>query len=203
MAKPRVGVVDYGMGNLRSVSKALEAAGASVFLADKPAALSKANLLVVPGQGHFGAAMKALSKTGLASFVARWIADDKPYLGICLGLQILFERSEESPGVPGLGVFAGAVKKFRPKKKSVKVPHMGWNQAHWTGAAKGDAPENFYFVHSYYVAPNDRSVALAETDYDGRFCAAAARGQLVATQFHPEKSGAAGQRFLKSVLAGL
>lgn len=196
--KPRVGVVDYGMGNLRSVAKSLEAAGARVVVSDEAGVLSKSDLLVVPGVGAFGEAMAALRREKLDGFIKRWVKDGRPYLGICLGLQLLFERSDEAPGVKGLGLLRGAVKKFHPRRRALKVPHMGWNDVQWRHGAWPKA--SFYFVHSFYPAPQDDAVVLARTPYDGPFCSAVSQGNLLATQFHPEKSGVTGVRFLKKVL---
>jgi imidazole glycerol phosphate synthase glutamine amidotransferase subunit len=205
MSPLKVGVLDYGMGNLRSVAKALEAAGGRVSVSDDRKALEKSGLLVVPGQGAFGAAAQVLKKRGLVSFLKDWLAADRPFFGVCLGMQILFESSEESPGVKGLGVLPGRVRRFRPRSRRMKVPHMGWNRA-LPGRARGlfadvlPASEDFYFVHSYYADPEDRGDVWAETDYGGRFCSAVAKGSMAATQFHPEKSGAAGQALLKKLL---
>lgn len=201
----KVGVLDYGMGNLRSVAKALEAAGGRVTVSDNRAALEKSDLLVVPGQGAFGAAMDVFKKRGLIPFLKEWLAADRPFFGVCLGMQILFEGSEEAPGVKGLGVLRGRVRRFRPASRRMKVPHMGWNQAAKgpsTGALSGVLPPkgDFYFVHSYYADPKDRSVVWAETDYGGKFCSAVAAGRMAATQFHPEKSGGAGLSLLKKLL---
>ncbi|MGQ0644909.1 MAG: imidazole glycerol phosphate synthase subunit HisH [Elusimicrobiota bacterium] len=198
------GVVDYGMGNLRSVAKSLEAAGAEVVLADSARKLGAADLLVVPGVGAFRDAMSALRRASLDKFIRRWTAAGRPYLGICLGLQMLFDSSEEAPGARGLGILPGRVVKFRPRRRSLKVPHMGWNQVSWKRPVlKGNESSSFYFVHSYYPRPKDRSVVWGETDYDGRFCSAVASGNIFATQFHPEKSGDAGARFLREVLAAV
>jgi imidazole glycerol phosphate synthase glutamine amidotransferase subunit len=205
LVPPRVGILDYGMGNLRSVAKAWEAAGASVLVSDDRAALRASDLLVVPGQGAFGAAVEVLNRRGLMPFLKDWLAEDRPFLGICLGLQILFDGSEEAPGVKGLGVLKGRVRRFRPTSKKMKVPHMGWNEASpRTGADlfRSVLPraDHFYFVHSFYADPKDRSVVWTETDYGGRFCSGVARGRMAAVQFHPEKSGAAGAAFLKAAL---
>jgi imidazole glycerol-phosphate synthase subunit HisH len=199
-AGPVAGVLDYGMGNLRSVAKALEAAGARVRVSDSRRALSGADLLVVPGVGAFRGAMQALGRKNLDDFIGAWVAADKPYLGICLGLQLLFERSEEAPGARGLGILEGSVRKFRPGP-SLKVPHMGWNRVLWRrGGAEAD---HFYFVHSYYPEPKDASVVMAETPYGRTFCSAVGQGRLVATQFHPEKSGDNGLRLLRGIFASL
>lgn len=203
--KVRVGVVDYGMGNLRSVAKAWEFSGADVSVSDDRQALGKNDMLVFPGQGAFGAAVKVLKKKGLTPFLADWLAEDRPFFGVCLGLQLLFERSEEAPGVRGLGVLKGTVRKFRPSRKTLKVPHMGWNEAvprEGDGLLRPVLPrrDHFYFVHSYHADPKDRSVVWTETDYGGRFCSGVARGNLAAVQFHPEKSGEAGLSLIRRAL---
>jgi glutamine amidotransferase len=204
----RAGVLDYGLGNLRSVAKALEAVGADVVVTDSPTALSKRDLLVLPGQGSFATAMDVLRQRDLTGFVQDWIGADRPYLGICLGLQLLFERSEEAPGKKGLGVLKGWVRKFR-LEPGLKIPHMGWNRvepqkANVRGAnAPLPKADDFYFVHSYYVVPTDPSVVWTETSHGRTFCSAVARGSLVATQFHPEKSGQSGQLLLKRILRKL
>jgi glutamine amidotransferase len=149
--------------------------------------------------------MTNLGKNGLDDFARAWIDDGKPFLGVCLGLQLLFENSEESRGVPGLGVFKGRVRAFRPKdfrSKDFRIPHMGWNtldvvQSQKFGIKKSDS---FYFVHTYFPEPEDSSVVLATTRYGRSFCSAAAKANVVATQFHPEKSGDVGLRLLKNVV---
>jgi len=202
----RVGVLDYGMGNLRSVEKALVSAGAEAVVSDDPRVLSTVDLLVVPGVGAFDAAMKVLRQKKLDGFIREWMAADRPYLGICLGLQLLFESSEEAPGSRGLGVLKGKVVKFRSTDRRLKIPHMGWNEVHprsarfKEGKALLPASAYFYFVHSYFPCPTDPSVVWATTPYGKEFCSAVARGSLVATQFHPEKSGPTGHRFLKALL---
>jgi imidazole glycerol-phosphate synthase subunit HisH len=201
----KVGVLDYGMGNLRSVAKALEAAGGRTVVSDDHKVLERSDLLVVPGQGAFGAAAAVLKRRGLTAFVKDWLAADRPFFGICLGLQLLFEGSEEAPGVKGFGVLPGRVRRFRPRSGRLKVPHMGWNgtsRGPSRGAFAGVLPKDgsFYFVHSYYADPEERSSVWAETDYGGSFCSAVARGRAAATQFHPEKSGAAGLSLLRGVV---
>ncbi|MBK8574791.1 MAG: imidazole glycerol phosphate synthase subunit HisH [Elusimicrobia bacterium] len=206
MTKVKAGVLDYGMGNLRSVEKALVLAGAKAFVSDDPKALSGADLLVVPGVGAFDAAMKVLRQKKLDVFIRDWIKAGRPYFGICLGLQILFESSEEAPGVRGLGALKGKVVKFRLSDRRLKIPHMGWNEVHprMSGTEEGrallPASAYFYFVHSYFPRPAEKSLVWATTPYGNDFCSAVAKGTLLATQFHPEKSGPTGLRFLKELL---
>jgi glutamine amidotransferase len=196
-------VVDYGMGNLRSVSKALESLGASVRVSSKPADVAAAERVVLPGVGAFPAAMRELAARGLVEPIKAAIASARPYLGICLGLQLLFERSEEGDGGPGLGVLQGTVRRFAGQ--GLKVPHIGWNQV----SARADCPLMWgvphgsfvYFVHSYYGEPADRAVVAGETEYGGRFASLLWRDRLFATQFHPEKSQAIGLKLLKNFLA--
>lgn len=197
MTPPRARVLDLGMGNLRSVAKALEAAGATVTVA--PELDAAADLLVVPGQGHFEACAAAIGP--VRDEVRAWIDDDKPFLGICLGLQVLFDASDESPS-PGLGVFPGRVERFPAQ---VRVPQIGWNTVESNGETRmfaGVEPgTRFYFVHSY-AAP-DGAYAAATTTYGVTYTSAIERGRLSATQFHPEKSGDAGIRLLRNVVSAL
>lgn len=181
-------VVDYGMGNLQSVAKALAAVGARPVVTASRRAVEGARALVVPGQGEFGAAMRRLGRAGLASAIRRAIEKGTPYLGICLGLQILFDRSDEAPGAPGLGVFRGVVRRF-PRRAGLKVPHMGWNRVRWNAKRKADY---YYFDHSYYADPEDRALVDGTTEYGVTFCASVRRGPVTAVQFHPEKSQGAG-----------
>ena len=196
-------VIDYGMGNLRSVSKALESLGAPVRVSSDPADVAKASKVILPGVGAFPAAMRELSARGLIEPVKAAIAAGRPYLGICLGLQLLFDRSDEGSGAEGLKVLRGDVPRFAFNGTgTLKIPHMGWNQV--TGGAGcpllNGIPEGsfFYFVHSYYVRPADRSVVTLEADYGGRFAAMVWKDKMFATQFHPEKSQAMGLRLLKN-----
>jgi len=200
-------VIDYGMGNLRSVSKALESLGASVTVSSDPRELSRADKLVLPGVGAFPAAMRELTGRGLTEPIREAIASGKPYLGICLGLQLLLEESEEGQGARGLKVLDGKVPRF--SRNGLKVPHMGWNQVRRPAAGntrheacpllKGIADGSyFYFVHSYYAEPADRSVVALETEYGTPFASMVWRDRLFATQFHPEKSQAVGLRLLKN-----
>lgn len=196
MSAPVIAVVDYGMGNLRSVCKALEFVGADPRLVTNPAELDGAEGMVFPGQGAIGDCVKSLKQGGMDTAIKDWIAADKPYLGVCLGLQALFDYSEEGDE-PGLGIFAGKVARFRLPPE-FKIPHMGWNEARFI---REDSPlrkglersgEQFYFVHSYYVVPDDPSIVLCITDYGWAFVSAIQKGNCFATQFHPEKSQAKG-----------
>ena len=196
-----IGVVDYGSGNLRSVCKALEAVGATVGLVTKGAQLDTLDAVVVPGVGAFGDCAQNLRKSGLWEPLAEWLRAGRPYLGICLGYQLLFESSEESPGCRGLGVLPGQVVRFAGN--GLKVPHIGWNQLRdLRGSIYGSLPDHpyFYFVHSYFPVPADERLVSARCDYGGTFAASVSSGTLHATQFHPEKSQTAGLAFLKNFL---
>ena len=198
-----VTIVDYGSGNLRSVQKAFERLGAAATITDDPQVVADAERLVLPGVGAFGDAMRELEARGLVAPIIEHIQTDRPFFGICMGLQLLFETGWEGGRHAGLGVLAGDVARFE-LPAGMKVPHMGWNTVTWCGgegpgAAIGDG-EYFYFVHSYHARPTDASVVAATTDYGGPFCAAVRRGRLFATQFHPEKSQAVGLRLLREFL---
>lgn len=209
MSAPKIAVIDYGMGNLRSVCKALEFVGASPVLIADADGLGDAAGVVFPGQGALGDCIRALKQNGLDTAVKEWIAADKPYLGVCLGLQALFEYSEEADE-PGLGIFAGRVIRFRLPRE-YKIPHMGWNEARFVQENSplhkglGIEGEQFYFVHSYYVVPDDPSIALCTTDYGIEFVSGVQKGNCFATQFHPEKSQANGltiyRNFVEAVAA--
>ena len=201
---PVLAVLDYGMGNLRSVCKALEACGGKVRLIDQPDQLGDAEALVFPGQGAIGGCMQRLRTTGWDTVLHDWIAADKPYFGICLGLQALFEESEES-AEPGLGIIPGKVVRFQ-RPPECKIPHMGWNAVDWAGdpdillAGLPQTGGHFYFVHSYHACPADPSVIWGTTDYAGSFVSAIRRGNCLATQFHPEKSQFYGLRLYRNFL---
>lgn len=208
---PEVVVIDYGMGNLRSVCRAFAKAGGRVRLTGHPGELGTPDALVFPGQGAIMDTMRLLRETGWDRRIRDWIEADRPFFGICLGLQALFTHSEEGD-TPALDVFPGRVRRFRfPEKDPRKVPHMGWNRVRFQG--DGHPPllpglsaeeEQFYFVHSYYVEPQDPELVWGLTDYGTLdFCSAIRRGNLVATQFHPEKSQACGLRLYRNFLRGL
>lgn len=200
----KVAVIDNGICNLRSVTKALEAVGAAPCVVRTPDEVeaSQAAGLVLPGVGALRDCVASLRATGLDRTVRDWIEADQPFLGVCLGMQALFEKSEEG-GVIGLGVFRGEVVRFR-LPKAYKVPHMGWNTVEFV---QPDSPlanslkregEAFYFVHSFHCVPADGSLVLAECDYGGAFTAAIGRGRCFATQFHPEKSQAKGLQIYRN-----
>ncbi len=194
-------VVDYGMGNLRSVSKALEAVGLNVKVSSEPEDVKEAKAIVVPGVGAFGDAIHNLKRFGLLEEVIHSIEMGKPYLGICLGLQILFEYGYEFGEHEGLGILKGRVVRF-PEKEGYKVPHMGWNQT-WIKKRDGlfkdiKDGEFFYFVHSFYVIPEESDVIASTTDYSADFCSAVQKDNIWAVQFHPEKSQKAGLKILEN-----
>lgn len=201
-SSPLIAVIDSGICNLRSVTKALEAVGGNVRVVTRPEEVEGAAGLVLPGVGALRDCVASLRASGIDGAVRSWIAADKPFLGVCLGMQALFEHSEEG-NVAGLGIFPGRVVRFK-RPPEYKIPHMGWNTVKFTQAgsplADGLATdgESFYFVHSFHCVPTDLSLVLAECDYGGRFTAAIARGRVFATQFHPEKSQAKGLRIYKN-----
>ncbi len=192
-------IVDYQMGNLRSVQKAVERVGHAARISSDPAEIASAEKLILPGVGGFGEAMEELRRRDLIVPIRDFVATGRPFLGICLGLQLLFETGFEGGTHPGLGILEGEVVRFACPPP-LKVPHMGWNQVHVVrrppileAAAEGDY---FYFVHSYYVVPADPQVIALESDHGGPFCAMVWREQLFATQFHPEKSQGSGLKML-------
>lgn len=191
----KAGVVDYGMGNLASVSKALQRVGADAFVSDDEAELSEASLIVLPGVGNFGAGMANLRQAGLEDFLVKWARDERPLLGICLGMQMFFERSTEA-GESGLGILPGEVVRFGG---DIKVPHMGWNTIAAAGPTfSGFDGAPFYFVHSYYCVPAP-GPETATTGYGVEFASAVRAGSVAGVQFHPEKSSAGGLDLLAHV----
>ena len=201
----KVALIDYGAGNLRSVANALRALGVEPEIVANAADLDGATHLVLPGVGSFGDCMAQLEQRGLANLIREWVSAGRPYLGICLGYQILFDASDESPGVSGLSLFRGRVRRFT-ESPSLKIPHMGWNSAmlaradlkNWQGL--GEAPY-FYFVHSYFPEPEDESIIASRTGYGAdEFASAIEAGAVLACQFHPEKSQDAGLRLIGNFL---
>jgi glutamine amidotransferase len=194
-------IVDYGMANLRSVQKAFEAVGTAAAISRDPEVIRDADRLVVPGVGAFRDAIAALRESRLDEAIRHFLNAERPFLGICLGLQMLFTRSLEDGEHTGMGLFAGDVVRFTART-GLKVPHMGWNEIRPAGDCplfKNLPPKpTVYFVHSYFAVPNDSSLIAATADYPDPFCAAIHRGNVVATQFHPEKSQSTGLAMLKN-----
>ena len=197
-----IGIIDYGMGNLGSVSNACSFLGLDAKIIAAPREMDACGAIILPGVGAFGDCMSHLGEHGFVEVVRKWIADGKPFLGICLGLQLLFEGSEESPGVPGLGILRGQVKKFN-LSRDWKVPQIGWNRVRQAAPACPlfkDVPDEsfFYFVHSYYAEPADKAVSAGITDYGVDYTSAVWRDNMMAVQFHPEKSQKHGLQMLKN-----
>ncbi len=197
-----IAIVDVCSGNLRSVERAIAQVGGDVAVTHDPDVIRRADKLVVPGQGAFAMFVQGLAERGLQDVLREAIASGKPYLGICLGLQVLFESSEEAPGLPGLGVLAGQVVRLHPSDPKLKVPHIGWNQLHLhardpmlDGIAEGTYA---YFVHSYHAVPEDRGLVVADVDHGGQVTAAIRKDNIFASQFHPEKSQQVGLHILRN-----
>jgi glutamine amidotransferase len=199
-----IGIVDYGMGNLRSVQKALQRVGADAEIANAGEQVDRFSRLIVPGVGAFKDAMAHLHERQLIDPIRKFIASGRPVLGICLGLQLLFETSTEDGLHEGLGVLPGRVVHFEPDDPALKVPHMGWNAIEPAAPGNADnpllagieSPAYVYFVHSYYPQPTDLADVATSTEYAGRFCSSVRRDNLFATQFHPEKSQQVGLKML-------
>ena len=202
----RVAVLDYEMSNLRSAAKALESLGADVSVVTAPVDPAGFDAVMLPGVGNFGEAMRRIRAHGLHETVHAAAAGGVPVLGICLGLQLLFDESEESPGVAGLGLLSGAVRRVPTRRK---LPHIGWSHVDWVPgtalapATGGPAAATYYFVHTYGCIPEDEGALLGSADHGGRFCAAAGRGEVMGVQFHPEKSSSAGLGLLGRWLEGV
>ncbi|HYW06076.1 MAG TPA: imidazole glycerol phosphate synthase subunit HisH [Longimicrobium sp.] len=195
-------LLDYGAGNLRSVAKAFEHEGAAVTLTADPAVARAADRLVLPGQGHFGQCMTRLEESGLGDAVRDFIAAGRPFLGVCVGMQLIYDGSEEAPGVPGLGLIPGTVKRLRT---DLPLPHVGWNSVEFVRAAESDPvlagvagpePRYFYHVHSYGVLEADGEHVLGRCTYDDAFASIVRRDNVWGIQFHPEKSQEDGLRIL-------
>jgi len=218
MTVPRIVILDYGMGNLHSVRKAFEVCGCTAAVSRNAGEIQTCDALVVPGVGSFGDCVSNLSRLGLREALAGHVQSGKPYLGLCLGLQILFSSSEESPGIQGLGLFRGHVRRFTHE---LKIPHMGWNTLTFVPACAGDRSrsqpsagvdagcplfrgmeggEYVYFGHSYYPEPASREIIAATTDYGVTFASAVWRGAVMATQFHPEKSQRVGLMMIRNFI---
>ena len=194
-------VVDYDAGNTLSVTRALEKVGASVDLTPDPAKVLAADAVVLPGVGAFGDCMEKLRERGLDEACREVFRSGKPFLGVCVALQIVFDSSTETPGVAGLGLMPGGVTRF--ESGELKVPHIGWNEMTLVREhpiLAGLDGETFYFVHSYYPEPEEPGDLVGETEYGTRFCSAAGRDNLLAVQFHPEKSSRAGLKFYENFL---
>lgn len=201
---PRIALIDYGMGNLHSVNKALQKCGAHVKRISHADEFSTHDAVVLPGVGHFGDGMTQLEQRGFIPLLTEWVQNDKPFLGICLGMQMMLEESEEAPGVDGLGFCPGRVIRFTPATNDIKVPHMGWNTLNIRRSCPLflTTPDNsfVYFVHSFYASPDDDNWCAATSTYDITFCAALNSGNVFGTQFHPEKSQSVGLHLLSNFI---
>ncbi len=198
----KVAVIDYDAGNTLSVTRALEKVGARVDLTPDPERVPAADAVVLPGVGAFGDCVEKLRDRGLDEACVEVFRSGKPFLGVCVALQVIFESSEESPGARGLGLLPGSVVRFRGE--GLKVPHIGWNELSLSRphpVLRGLDGEAFYFVHSYYPEPGEAGDLVGQTEYGTRFCSAAGRENLVAVQFHPEKSSRAGLRLYANFLS--
>lgn len=194
----KIVIIDYGMGNLHSVNKAMKYVGAEVEVTSEAAKIAKADKVILPGVGAFGDCMLNLEKYGLVPVIKETLASDKPFLGICLGLQLLFEGSEEAPGIQGLGFFKGQVEKI---KTDLKVPHMGWNSLVLKNPSPllaKSADGYVYFVHSFHAVPEDKAIITAVCNYGIEVTAAVGRANVQAVQFHPEKSSKVGLGILQA-----
>ena len=199
-----IGIIDYGMGNLRSVSKAVEHLGGTVYVGDNPIKLRRMHKLILPGVGAFGVAMDELRKRKLIDPICQAAQAGKSLLGICLGLQLFFEQSNENKNKKGLGIWKGEVVRFDLKHTNLKIPHMGWNSVSFTKRfplmSKVPNSSYFYFVHSYYAQPADKTLIAGTTEYGVHFPSYLVSNNIYALQFHPEKSQQAGLQILKNFI---
>lgn len=189
-------IIDYGAGNVKSLGNMLEFLGCEYEITDDREKILNAKKIIFPGQGHFEQAMNKLNAKNLPEVIRKTIDNGANFLGICLGLQVLFEKSEEAPNVEGLGIFKGEVKKFHKGK----IPQIGWNNIKTTQANTYLQDDYFYFVNSYYVVPEDKSIISSITNYNIDFCSSVQKNNICAVQFHPEKSSEAGIKFFKKWL---
>ncbi len=196
-----VAIIDYDAGNIKSVEKAMVLLGQEVKVTRDPEAIRNADKVILPGVGSFGDAMWKLRQYGLCEVIRQVVEDGTPFLGICLGLQLLFERSDEAPGVAGLGILKGEILRI-PDAPGLKIPHMGWNSLEFPNKGRlfrGLGQEPYvYFVHSYYLKAEDERIVTAAAEYGTRIHASVEKGQVFACQFHPEKSGDTGIQILKN-----
>lgn len=196
-----IAIIDYDAGNIKSVEKALQKLGADVVITKEAEVILNADKVILPGVGAFGDAMTNLMKYGLDEVIRQVVAKGTPFLGICLGLQLLFERSDETPGVKGLGVLKGEILRI-PEKEELKIPHMGWNSLHFQNDGRlfrGLEEQSYvYFVHSYYLKATEEEIVKATTNYSVNIHASVEKGNVFACQFHPEKSSDVGLKILKN-----
>lgn len=196
-----IAIIDYDAGNIKSVEKALQKLGAEVVITKDAQEILRADKVILPGVGAFGDAMTNLKKYGLDEVIYKVVEKGTPFLGICLGLQLLFERSDETPGVEGLGILKGEILRI-PEKDNLKIPHMGWNSLHLQNEGrlfKGLSEESYvYFVHSYYLKAKDEEIVKATTNYSVNIHASVEKDNVFACQFHPEKSSDVGLQILKN-----
>lgn len=197
-----IAIIDYGAGNIQSVYKALKFIGADCKVTSDKDEILNADGAILPGVGSFGDAMDTMTKRGNKDTIIEYTKSGKPFLGICLGLQLLFPESEETPGVKGLDIFKGTITKIPNQNRTLKIPHMGWNNIsikQKNGIFKGIEGEPYvYFVHSFYLKAQDKDIVAATTQYGVEIDAAVQKGNIIATQFHPEKSGEVGLKMLKN-----
>lgn len=197
-----IAIIDYGAGNIQSVYKALKFIGADCKVTSDKDEVLNADGAILPGVGSFGDAMDTMTKRGIKDTIIEYTKSGKPFLGICLGLQLLFPESEETPGVKGLDIFKGTITKIPNQNRTLKIPHMGWNNIsikQKNGIFKGiEGKPYVYFVHSFYLKAQDKDIVAATTQYGVEIDAAVQKGNIIATQFHPEKSGEVGLKMLKN-----